>query len=901
MQNELTQPWHCQSVAQVLKSQDTCETGLTAAEVQRRLQRYGQNRLPAPHKKGPLARFAQQFHNVLIYVLLCAGLITALLGHWIDSGVIVGVVIINALIGFVQEGKAERALDAISNMLSHQAMAIRGGIHSTVAAEELVPGDIILLQSGDKVPADVRMFKTRELRIDEAMLTGESIPSEKNTQVCNEQVPLGDRHCMAYSGTLVTHGTGTGVVVGTGIDTEIGRISEMLGKVAVLETPLLRKIAQFGRWLTLLITVITVATFVFGVTLRHYTATEMFLAAVGLAVAAIPEGLPAIITITLAIGVQRMVNRNAIIRRLPAVETLGSVTTICSDKTGTLTRNEMAVQAVALGTGVFRVSGVGYDPQGGFSCDGEPINPQERPLLGELLQAAILCNDANLLHTDGQWQLNGDPTEGALVSLALKAGFQQADEHAQRPRVDVIPFESEHRFMATLHHDHEGQSFVYVKGAPERMLEMCRYQRMQDQDSPVDHAFWEQQMQELASRGQRVLAIAVRSVAPHMRDLTFADIHELTLLGIVGMIDPPRDQAVQAVQACHSAGIKVKMITGDHAATAQAIGGQLGIGLGRPALTGAAIDQLDEVQLQTKMAEVEVFARASPQHKLRIVSALQAAGEIVAMTGDGVNDAPALKRADVGVAMGMKGTSVAKETAEMVLVDDNFASIVNAVEEGRTVYDNIKKSIMFILPTNGGEALTILAAILLGRDLPITAAQILWVNMVTAVTLALALAFEPAENHVMARPPREPQEPLLTRYLIWRILFVSLILVSGTFGLFLFERNAGADVEYARTVAVNTLVVFEIFYLFSSRYLLEHAFRLEALISNRYVLMAIGVLIVLQLLFTYNGMFQTLFATKALTLHAWMNIVLVASSVFVLVELEKTVMRKLTQNRISLT
>ncbi|MDT8375843.1 MAG: cation-transporting P-type ATPase [Mariprofundaceae bacterium] len=886
-------PWHIHEAEEVLLKLASSAEGLAQNEVQNRLQEYGLNQLQPARKKSPLARFLAQFHNLLIYVLLGAGVITALLGHWVDSGVIFGVVVINAMIGFIQEGKAEKALDAIRNMLSQQAMVKRDGLFINLPADQLVPGDIVLLQSGDKVPADLRLLKTRELRIEEAMLTGESVPVEKSLQPVAEHAAIGDRKCVAYSGTLVTYGQGQGVVVETGDHTEIGRISGMLSQVQVLTTPLLRQMEIFAKWLTVAIAVIAAVTFAYGVLVGDYSAGEMFLAAVGLAVAGIPEGLPAIMTITLAIGVQRMAKKNTIIRRLPAVETLGSVTVICSDKTGTLTRNEMTVQTVATSAWSCEVSGAGYAPHGAFSRDGQDMIPEEFPLLREMAQASLLCNDASLNEDEGQWRIQGDPTEAALVTLALKAGLEHAYCQSQFPRTDGIPFESQHRFMATLHHDHSGHGFVYLKGAPERVLEMCHLQRSHGEDVPLDKPFWESCMEKMASRGQRLLAIAFKTAPVEQKNLTFHDVEAgLTLLGVVGIIDPPREEATRAVQACQSAGIRVKMITGDHAVTARAIGAQMGIGDGVTVIRGPDLENYSADQMQEAVQRSDIFARVSPEQKLQLVTALQAAGEVVSMTGDGVNDAPALKRADVGVAMGLNGTEVAKEAAEMVLTDDNFASIVHAVEEGRTVYDNLKKSILFILPTNGGEALTIIAAIVMGRMLPITPAQILWINMITAVTLALTLAFEPAERNVMQRPPRDPKEPILSGFLVWRIVFVSLIIVVGTFGLFLWEREHGAPIELARTVAVNTLVMFEIFYLFSARYLSAPSLTYEGLTGNRYVLYAIGLLVLIQLGFTYLSPMQTLFATTSISVEAWLRIVLVGSTVLFLVELEKMVLRR---------
>lgn len=872
---------------------ESTREGLREAEAARRLDVYGPNRVPEAKKTGPLARFAMQFHNLLIYVLIVAALMTAALQHWVDTAVIVGVVVVNAVIGFIQEGKAERALDAIRNMLSHQAFVRRGGRSEQIDAAELVPGDVVALQAGDKVPADVRLFQVKDLRVDESILTGESVPVGKGTEPVDPRAVIGDRTCMAYSGTLVTYGRGSAVVVATGAQSEIGRISAMLGRVQTLTTPLMRQIARFSQWLSGGILITAVATFLFGTLLRDYSAADMFLAAVGLAVAAIPEGLPAIMTITLAVGVQRMAQRKAIIRRLPAVETLGALTVICSDKTGTLTKNEMTAQAVVTAGGSFEVTGAGYDPHGAFRTNGTEVAASDYPVLYELCRAAILCNDAAVSEREGQWRLQGDPTEGALVVLGMKAGLDPSFQQDEWPRTDVIPFESEHRFMATLHHDRVGHAFIYLKGAPERVLDMCTYQRMRGEDVPLDRVYWEAALEELAGRGQRPLAIGFKQVRTEHSVLAFENVHdELTLLGVVGMMDPPREEAIAAVRECQSAGIRVKMITGDHAATARAIGRRMGIGDGRTAVGGAELEARSDDELKRTAVSSDIFARTSPEHKLRLVRALQANGDVVGMTGDGVNDAPALKRADVGIAMGVKGTDVATEAAEMVLADDNFASIAHAVEEGRTVYDNLKKAIMFVLPTNGGEALTIIGAIALGRALPITPVQILWVNMITAVTLALALAFEMPEKGVMKRSPRFSDEPILSKLLLWRIGFVSVILVTGTFGMFLWLRAQGAEVELARTAAVNTLVMYEIFYLFNSRFLVASALTRNGLLGNPYALIAVGVLVVFQLLFTYAPPLQILFGTRPLNPGLWAGIVLTAAVVFVLVEMEKYVLRR---------
>ncbi len=891
--------WHTESIKEVFESLETTANGLLNEEISNRLAKHGPNRLPEPKSRGPLVRFFYQFHNVLIYVLIAASAVTAMLGHWVDASVILGVVVLNAVIGFLQEGKAENALRAIRQMLSPNAMVLRDGRQMTIRAEDLVPGDIVLLQSGDKVPADLRLFRVKGLQIQESALTGESIAVEKIIDPVAQETVIGDRRCMAYSSTLVTHGQGSGVVVATGTQTEIGCISTLVSEVESVTTPLLLQMAQFGRWLTIVILGIAAITFAFGLFVRDYSATEMFLAAVSLAVAAIPEGLPAIMTITLAIGVQRMAQRNAIIRRLPAVETLGAVTVICSDKTGTLTRNEMTVRTIVTAIHRFELGGTGYDPHGSISLSNRNVLLEERPLLLEVVRAAMLCNDASLEQRNGVWLVHGDPMEGALLVSALKAGLDIEVESKQYPRTDLIPFESEHRFMATLHHSHTGDAFIFLKGAPERVLEMCAHQRTVDGKQPLDSNYWLTCIEAMAQQGQRVLAIAVKPVSYEQMELKFSDVeNDLTLLGLFGLIDPPREEAIEAVQACDKAGIRVKMITGDHGATARTIARKLKLVNTDDVLTGQELELMSEDDLRQRVQNVDVYARVNPGHKLRLVRLLQEQGLIVAMTGDGVNDAPALKRADVGTAMGQNGTEAAKEAAEMVLADDNFASITHAVEEGRTVYDNLKKAILFILPSSGGESLIILAAILFGfHQLPLTPVQILWVNMVTTVTLALTLGFEPPEKNVMRRPPRDAHEPLLTSYLVWRVVFVSIILMVGTMGLFLWEMEQGASVEHARTVAVNTLVMFEIFYLFNSRYITASVLNWPGLTGNRYVLIAIAVLIIFQLGFTYLTPMNSLFGTTAIDLHIWLRVLLVASSVLFLVELEKFVVRYRERNK----
>ncbi|MDV6343983.1 cation-transporting P-type ATPase [Nitrosomonas sp. Is37] len=887
-QRNLDTAWHNRTADEAMAILQTSRHGLTQTEAEQRLKQYGSNWLKPPRKRSAWMRFLLQFHNVLIYVLLASAVITMLLNHWVDTAVIVGVVIINALIGFIQEGKAEKALNAIRRMLSLDAIVLRDGKHRQIPAEELVPGDIVLLQSGHKVPADLRLFSVKNLRIEEAALTGESEAIEKTVEAVPAQVAIGDRLCMAYSSTLVVFGQGTGIVVATGDDTEIGRISTMLERVDTIETPLLRQLTVFGHWLSGVIIVLAVCMLIYGLLRGNYHLGEMFLAAVSIAVAAIPEGLPAIMTITLALGVQMMARRHAIIRRLPAVETLGAVTVICTDKTGTLTRNEMTVLRVITADYQLEVSGVGYTPVGGFRMQDSEFFMNELAEIFELFRAGLLCNDAQLRQHENNWAIEGDPTEGALITLALKAGLDPLFEHESLPRTDAIPFESEHRFMATLHHDHVGHGYIYLKGAPEEVLAVCTKERSTDGDRPLDSSYWHTKMQEAAALGLRLLAIAGKATEKGQMTLNFDHVRaDFTLLGVVGIIDPPREEAIEAVQQCRSAGIRVKMITGDHSATARAIGMQLGIGDGQMALSGVELDQMNDAQLREAVSKTDVFARASPEHKLRLVKALQANGEIVAMTGDGVNDAPALKRADIGIAMGKKGTEVAKEASEMVIADDNFASITHAVKEGRTVYDNIRKTIIYIMPTSGGQAGMLIIAILLGMTLPISPVQILWVNMVTAVTLSLSLAFEKAEPGIMQRPPRDPSAPILSRFMIWRIAFVSLFLTGGGIGLFLWEQAQGGSIEVCRTIAVNALVMGEIWYLFNCRYLLSPVLPYQGLLGNPYVLLAIGILVVIQLLFTYNPLMQQLFGTAAIDTAAWTKVVSFGVLLFLVIEVEK--------------
>jgi magnesium-transporting ATPase (P-type) len=883
--------WHARDAQHALDALgSTVSSGLSLHEAAQRLKTHGPNTLPSPPRRSQWLRLALQFHNPLIYVLLLAGAMTLALHDYIDAGVIFGVVLINALIGFVQEGKAEKALEAVQAMLATRAMVLRDGELHEVDARVLVPGDIVLVESGARVPADLRLIRARNLRVDEAALTGESVPVHKSIAAVDAAASLGDRHCMAYSGTTIGSGQAHGLVVGSGRNTEIGRIGTLVGQVPALVTPLTRRLDQFARQITVLILFVGVLTFVFGYFVRGLPLLDTFLAVVGLAVAAIPEGLPAIVTIVLAIGTRAMARNNTIVRRLPAVETLGSVTVVCSDKTGTLTRNEMTAVSVLVPGASYGVTGSGYAPQGGFHRDETTVDPTGEASLQALTACALLCNDAQLKHgADGEWRLVGDPTEGALMTLARKAGWDPLQAAALMPRLDVIPFESEHRFMATLHHDHDGHRFILLKGAPEQVLALCTHDA---NGAALDELHWIARIHAAAGAGQRVLALARRDVSETMAELTMQEIGpQFALLGMVGLIDPPREEAIAAVAECRAAGLRVKMITGDHAVTATAIGAQLGLATGR-VLTGDAVQKMDEAQLRKAVIDTDVIARASPEHKLRLVAALQAEGELVAMTGDGVNDAPALKAANIGVAMGGKGTDAAREAADLVLTDDNFATIAAAVREGRIVFDNIKKSLLFILPTNGGEAGVILLAVFAGLALPVTAGQILWINMVTTITLALALAFEPAESGVMRRPPRKPSEPLITPLLALRIAIVSMLMVAVTFAVFEWELARGNSIETARTAAVNMLVVGELVYLFNVRYFTGSAFTRHLFTGNKVASAMAVVLILLQLLFTYTPTMQHVFQTTSLDAASWLVIVMLGMGKFLAVEAEKWVLRR---------
>jgi len=881
--------FHARTAADTLTALGSSATGLSQAEAERRLAETGPNRLPEPPQRSPLRRLLAQFQNVLIYVLLAAAGITAALGHWVDTGVILAVVVVNAVIGFIQEGRAEQAMAAIRRMLAPHSAVLRDGRRQTVDSNAIVPGDVVLLEPGERVPADLRLLEAKGLRLEEAVLTGESVPVDKAPAPVAADAPLGDRSAMAFSGTLVAAGTGKGVVVATGLATEIGRISGLLAKVERLTTPLLRQMDRFALLLTVLILLIGGVLLAFGIFIRQMAFADLFMAVVGLSVAAIPEGLPAVLTITLAVGVQAMARRNAIVRRLPAIETLGSVSVICTDKTGTLTRNEMMVASLATAAETFAVTGDGYAPDGAVCRGAAAVTPQEEPVLLELGRAAALCNDAVLHRGNDGWRMEGDPMEGALMALAGKIEPLGTAAHRAWTRTDEIPFDAAHRYMAVLHHDHAGHAWIHAKGAPERLLAMCRAQRTAAGGTePLDAHAWHRAIEAITAEGQRVLALAGRAVAQDHLVLNEADLDgELVLLGLVGLIDPPRPEAIAAVTECREAGIRVKMITGDHGGTARAIAAAIGLDNTERVLTGAELEVMDETELAAAATGTDIFARTSPEHKLRLVRALQSCGLTVAMTGDGVNDAPALKAADAGIAMGRKGSEAAKEAADLVLADDNFASIAAAVREGRTVYDNIKKVITWTLPTNAGEALTIIVALFAGMALPVSPVQILWVNLITAITLGLALAFEPTEADTMRRPPRPPGEPLLGGGLVWHIVLVSALFLAGVFGVYGYAVRAGYPGPVAQTMALNTLVVLEIFHLFFVRNIYGTSLTWRAVRGTPMVWATVGLVTAAQFAVTYWPPLQRVFGTVGLSLADGLLIVAIGAVFFAIVEIEK--------------
>ncbi len=890
----LEQQWHHLPAPEISSELNSnLETGLASAEVAKRQEQFGSNELKGKAGKSPLVRFLLQFNQPLLYILLIAGAIKAFLGEWVNAWVIWGVTLINAIIGFVQESKAESAIAALASSVKTDTNIIRNSSKVQVPSTKLVPGDIVLLTSGDKVPADLRLVQARNLQINESALTGESVAVEKDTQPIQKDAPLAERTNMAYAGSFVTSGTGRGIVVAIGEATETGRISQLMDRGTNLTTPLTRKFDKFSRKLLYIILGIATLTFVIGLGYGN-SWVAMFEAAVALAVSAIPEGLPAVVTVTLAIGVSRMARRHAIVRKLPAVETLGGATVICSDKTGTLTENQMTVQAIYAGGENYTVSGGGYVPEGEIFLHEKPVNLNDSSVLQECLKAGILCNDSRLETKDGQWSVIGDPTEGALIALAKKVGFSEENVEREMPRLDVIPFESEFQYMATLHKEAgeyaqskrqtQKSKIVYVKGSVEAILNRSR--QMLDARgnlTPVDKNAVHQEVDAMATEGLRVLAFAKKNVDVNQNSLEHTDIeNNLIFIGLQGMIDPPRSEAIKAVQACQEAGIQVKMITGDHAVTAQAIASRMGFNKDREVLafTGQELTQMNEQELANAVEDGAVFARVAPEQKLRLVEALQSKGEIVAMTGDGVNDAPALKQADIGIAMGGAGTEVAKEAADMILTDDNFASIEAAVEEGRTVYRNLMKAIAFILPVNGGESMTILLSVLLARELPILSLQVLWLNMVNSITMTVPLAFEPPSGRVMQQPPRHPNEPLLSRRLLQRILVISAFNWIVIFGVFEWIRQTTGNLALARTMAIQALVAGRIFYLLSisklgSSIIEKISGRIQQISDAPAILIGIICTVILQIIFSQWSLMNNLFYTAPLNINQWLICLLV--------------------------
>ncbi|ACZ30670.1 ATPase, P-type (transporting), HAD superfamily, subfamily IC [Xylanimonas cellulosilytica DSM 15894] len=887
----MTAPWAL-TAHDVLEELEVPADGLSTAEAEARLASAGPNRLPLPPRDPFFKRLFGHLNDILIYLLLAAAAVKAIMGDWVDFSVILAVAVINTAIGMIQEGRAEKALDAIKGMLSTRAHALRDGTVSDVDAESLVPGDVVKIRPGDRVPADCRLLESANLQVEESALTGESVAAVKDITPVAADASVGDRTSMLFSGTLVVAGTGTAVVTATATNTEIGRIQTMISEAESLETPLARTLGRFGKQLAWLILGMGAFMMLVGWLVHGLAGRELISATIGFAVAAIPEGLPALVTITLALGVQQMAHRRAITRKMAAVETLGSVSTICSDKTGTLTQNEMTVRDVRTRTHDFHVEGGGYAPIGAITLDGAPVDTAAHPDLLAIAEVMGLANDAHIEEIDGRWQLIGEPTEGGVLVLARKAGVTGEGWN----RLAEIPFESATKYMATLAQDPSGARHILVKGALDSVAARCTTQAGPHGVEPFDPEFWDQQVVELGSQGLRVLAAARLDVPADTGTLPEGGPTGLTLLGLVGIVDPPRPEAIDAIAEARTAGIAVTMITGDHAGTARAIAHEMGIidEVEAPALTGAELEAMDDDELAGVVQSVHVYARTSPEHKIRIVRALQSHGEVVAMTGDGVNDAPALTQADVGVAMGIKGTEATKEAADVVLADDNFATIERAVAEGRRIYDNIRKAVLFLLPTNGAQSLVILTAILAGwAVLPLEPVQVLWINMITAVTLSLPLASEPKEPGLMNRPPRDPKEPLISRAFLRRILFVSVLIGAATLLVFWWEYNhGGISLAQAQGTAVTMLALGQLSYLFNCRFLDRSSITWDVLRGNATLWWSAAVLIVLQVGFLYLPFMQDLFRVEGIALREWGLTFGLAVVIFLIVEVAKALGRR---------
>ncbi len=881
--------WYQLGIKEIFQKLGSSENGLSESEAQQRLAQYGPNKLAEEEKVSRLAILLHQFTSPLIYILLVAGVVTLFLQEYIDSGVIFAVVILNAVIGYMQEYKAEESVRALKKMVVSKAKVLREGHEKEIRSEDLVPGDIVLLASGVRVPADLRLIKTIELKVEEAMLTGESVPAEKKAHLIDQpNLTPGDQKNMAFMGTIVVSGRAKGVVVESGKSTVLGRIAQEVKDVGMVKAPLQEKIHAFAKAIGLIVLGASSLLFVIGLLLGE-SAKDMFMTAVAAAVATIPEGLPIVVTIAMAVGVARMARHNAIIRKLPAVETLGSTTVIGSDKTGTLTKNEMTVKLIFDGKHTYEVEGSGYEPKGSFLHDGISVDLADRKRLASVLRIGLLCNESNIYEEDGQYKVDGDPTEGALIVSAMKAGINPEKERERYQQIAIVPFESDFGYMATLH-KHKGEKVIFVKGAPEKVLQMC----IQYPDgSALNAKDMMHAASDFAKEGLRVLAFAYKEAADDMEDLTHGDAESgLTFAGLQGMIDPPRPEAIEAIEECKKAGIRVVMITGDHAITAKAIAGKIGIGDEHAAvLTGREIEELSDAELFDRVKTISVYARVSPQHKLRITEQLKKHGEIVAVTGDGVNDAPALKMAHIGIAMGKTGTDVAKEASDMVLADDNFSSIFHAVREGRIVFDNIRKVTFFLIPTGVAAILSILTTMVMGVPIPYVPAQLLWINLVTNGLQDVALAFEPGEKGVTERPPRPPQEGIMNRLLIERTVLVGVLISAGVVFNFLTSLHHGESLEKARTVAVTTMVFFQFFQAWNSRSELQSVFRINPL-GNPFLFYSMIAAFLAQLSVIYVPALQWVFRTEPISVYEWMQIIMVASTVIIAVEIDKWLRRK---------
>ncbi|ACQ69110.1 MULTISPECIES: cation-transporting P-type ATPase [Exiguobacterium] len=884
MQNE-DRPWHALEVDEVRTHVETdLESGLTTESVTSRQDEFGKNVLPEKEKTPEIIKFLRQFNDVLVYVLLAAAVVTGFLGEYIDTIVIVLVVTIIGVVGYLQENKAEEALEGIKKLLETKATIVRNGKQSEIDSSDLVVGDVLVLAAGDKVPADARVVQAEKFKVEESALTGEATTVEKKSDVVKEEAVLADRKNMVYSGTSVATGSAKAIVTAIGEGTELGQINASISEVQTVKTPLIRQTTKFGQTVSIAILIISVVIYAFGYFLRDYEPVELMLTTIGLAVAAIPEGLPAVISIILALGVRNMAEQKAIVRSLPSVETLGAVSVICTDKTGTLTKNEMTVKQIVTAKHDIEVSGSGYAPNGDLELNGQPFDLDDDESMIDLLTVGKTCNDSQLNEEDGDWVINGDPTEACLLTVAEKA-----ERPIERLKViSKIPFDSEYKYMATLV-DYKGERMIFVKGAPDRLFDMAS-----SEDFKQD--YWDEKRKEIADRGQRVLGAGLKRVDSSKASIDHEDVEDgLTFLGLFGIVDPPRQEAIDAVAACRDAGIRIKMITGDHKDTAVAIAKELGMEV-EGALEGRELTDMTDEEIKEASVHNDVFARTSPNDKLRLVKGLQENGLITSMTGDGVNDAPALKRADIGVAMGIKGTEVAKEASQMVLVDDNFKTIYNAVREGRRVYDNLKKTILFLLPTNGGQALLVAMSILLGAAAPLSPVQILWVNMVVAITLSLAIAFEPLEESTMKRPPRPANVPLLSRYYIFRVTFVSIIIGGGSLWINYMLGDFDYSTEKLQTITLNAIVMAQLFHLYNCRTELAPAFN-RHFFDNKIAFLVSALLIALQLFITYVPFMHTLFGTAPLTWEDWIYPVAFGAVVFIIVEIEKAISRRVIGNR----